>query len=249
MSKPPKKSAKDIFAARVNSVEAQHAQTSVTVNGEIVQKKVIFESLYLLQRADATVTMEVCEHIALNSSIKTPEGRELLRELGYYKGTPYGNEVKKIVESSLIVKGPGLVFDPAVILEKLTPVERQMMAVGKTNVQEFLQRNAASSAAQGRNERKIREAEEVLTHKPEPRPVQIDRSAGKQASPELRKAYEDLGVKPDRVQGRINDALEGKPPKPFFYDREHPPANPDVKKDDGKDAPKTPGSGPGLKPV
>jgi len=249
MTKPPEKSAKEIFDAKVNVLQAQHAQTSITVNGEPVQKKVIFEVLHLLQGADKAVAMEVCEHIALNGQIKTQEARELMRELGYYKGSAYGGEVKKIVESSMIVKGPGIVFDPAIILEKLTHIERQMIALGKTNVQEFIARNAESSAAQARTARNLKEKQTAFSHTPEPLTVKINKSAGKEASPELRKAYEDAGIKPDRVQGRIDDAWQGKPAKPLFYDRAHPEANPDVKKDDGKDKTKKPGSGPDLKPL
>jgi hypothetical protein len=247
MAQPPDKSAKDAWDARMSAQQAQHAQRSIELHGETIQKKVIFETVPVLRRADAAVVQEVCEHIAFAEPVKTQAGRELVREIGYYKGNPYGEEIRKIVDASLVSTKEGYTFDPSAIMEKLTAVERQAMAAGKTNVQEFMEQSAQRTTDVARKARERKDALQNPPPKPDTTYVPVDRSVGREPSPELRRAYEEEGIKPEKLKRRLDDAWEGRPAKPLFYDREHPKANPEPKKDDGDDKPKKPG--PDLKPV
>lgn len=221
-------SAREKLVAQVAAQQQQQAERSIEILGETIQKKVIFEALHQLLKVDNITASEAIEHIALDTPLKTQEARLLLRDLGYEKGSAYAGELKKIAEVSF-VGDKVFRFDPSDILKKLTPMEREMIPYGKTNVAEFAQRRQESAVAQHQMQRRIREnLERFDAPKPQPKPV--DRSIGKTISPELARAAEEGGFKPGGMQRRVDDAWAGKPEKPAFYDKLQPPANPDVKK-------------------
>ena len=229
------------LAARIAAVQQQQAARSIDLHGETIQKKVIFEALHQLLRVENTVASEAIDHIALGAPIKTQEARELVRDLGYDGSSPYAKEVRKIAEVSFVAHEKGYRFDPADVLEKLTPLEREMIPYGKTNVTEFAQRRHETAVSKRQMERRIRERLDAFAA-PRPEPVYPDNSAGKTISPALAKAAEEGGFKPGGMQRRVDDAWAGKPEKPAFYDKVQPPANPDFKKttkpDNGEGGPK-----------
>jgi hypothetical protein len=126
----PQISARERFEQMVDGRKLKMAEKTVCLDtGVVIHKAAIAQILPWLERTDDESRMDFALHVAFNDVLETQGGKELQREISYKRGNAlWDQSVKNIVDSCVEITIDGqLVFNNAVIMEKLEPEERQAM--------------------------------------------------------------------------------------------------------------------------
>lgn len=208
-------------------VEAQQSDTITLGYNRAIHKGNIFKALPILHSAgDDEARMDACLHISYNDPLETEGGKAVIAQLGYKRNaSPHDIAIKEMVDACMEITLDGqLVFNDAIIMEKLSPEERHMMVYHMSNLTAFLELRDKDNADELRIQNVIQLSREApAQHVPSPvttaRFAKPDHTA---ISRELFNAFDAVGVQPENVVRYMQDAIGAlvnpgeKVPKPMF---------------------------------